>query len=184
LLATIRPHADKQVEVRVNPALVSKDHVLASINGVFNAVQVTGDIVGETLFYGRGAGADPTASAVLADIIEAALGVAGQSCRTAPVFERDGARVLPVDEVCLPYYVRLTVRNTPGVLAQVAAIFGQHQIGISSVFQPEDHVDPDVPLVLLLDKAKEADMQSAMKEIKQLEVVGGPCQLIRVEELS
>ncbi len=184
LLATIRPHADKRVEVRVNPALVSRSHVLASINGVFNAVQVKGDVVGETLFYGRGAGADPTASAVLADTIEAALGVAGASCRTAPVFKRDGVTVLPMDEVIVAYYARLTVRNTPGVLAQVAAIFGQHDIGVSSVFQPEDHVDPDVPLVFLLDKAKEADMQSALKEIKQLDVVGSPCQLIRVEDLS
>lgn len=184
LLATIRPHADSRIEVRVNPALVSRSHVLASINGVFNAVQVTGDVVGETLFYGRGAGSDPTASAVLADTIEAALGLAGGSCRTAPVLKSGAAAVLPMDEVSVPYYVRLTVRNTPGVLAQVSAIFGKHEIGISSVFQPEDHVDPDVPLVLLLDKAKEADMQSALREIKELDVVGSPCQLIRVEELS
>lgn len=184
LLATIRPHADKRIEVRVNPALVSRSHVLASINGVFNAVQVTGDVVGETLFYGRGAGADPTASAVLADTIEAALGVASGCSRTVPVFKPGAATVLPMDEVSVPYYARLTVRNTPGVLAQVAAIFGKHEIGISSVFQPEDHVDSDVPLVLLLDKAKEADMQSALTEIKKLDVVGSPCQLIRVEELS
>ena len=184
LLATIRPHAESRIEVRVNPALVSRKHVLASIHGVFNAVQVTGDVVGETLFYGRGAGADPTASAVLADVIEAALGLAGGSCRTAPVFNVGAATVLPMEEVVVPYYARLTVQNTPGVLAQVAAIFGKNEIGISSVFQPEGHVDPEVPLVLLLDQAKEADMQSALKEIKELDVVGSPCQLIRVEDLS
>ncbi|MEM6823329.1 MAG: homoserine dehydrogenase, partial [Verrucomicrobiota bacterium] len=184
LLATIRPHDEKRVEVRIHPSLVARDHVLATINGVFNAVQVVGDVVGPTLFYGRGAGADPTASAVLADVIEAAQHVAVGQCGPFFAFGNDSGSVVPMDEVCLPFYARLTVSNRPGVLAQVAQIFGKHQIGISSVFQPEDHDGQTVPLVLLLDKAKEADLQSAIQEIKELDVVDGPCQVIRVEDLS
>jgi len=178
LLATIAPHESGEVEVRVNPALVPKSHVLAGIAGVFNAVQVVGDVVGPTLFYGRGAGASPTASSVLADIIDAGGGNPGLT----GIFGDKSAKVLPMDDVALPFYARLTVENRPGVLAQVANIFGMNEIGISSVFQPEDHMESTVPLVLLLDKAREADLQAAITDIKKLDVVAGPCQIIRVEE--
>jgi homoserine dehydrogenase len=87
-------------------------------------------------------------------------------------------------EVVTRYYVRLTVLNKPGVLARVAAIFGKHELGISSVFQPEDHEDETVPLVMLLDYGKESALQKAYKEIMSLDVVQEPCQVIRVEDFS
>ncbi|MGF1677840.1 MAG: homoserine dehydrogenase [Candidatus Methylacidiphilales bacterium] len=183
LLAIMRQHVDGKIEVRVHPALVAKAHVLSTIHGVFNAVQVFGDVVGQTLFYGRGAGADPTASAVLADVIEAGLVLHGGCSKPCAFNAHEPAELLSMDEVMLPYYVRLTVLNQPGVLARVASILGAHQIGISSVFQPEGHHEQHVPLVFLLDRAREADMRAAMAEIKQLDVVKDPCQVIRVEEL-
>jgi len=180
LLTAILPEGESLAQVRVHPALVPRAHVLANIDGVFNAVLITGDVVGPTLFYGRGAGADPTASAVLADMIEAAQGNAG----LGGVLARQAGAVLPMEKVEIPYYARLTVLNQPGVLAQVAGIFGDYKIGISSVFQPEDHTDPDVPLILLLDRSREADLQAAIREIKALKVVVGPCQVIRVEDFK
>jgi homoserine dehydrogenase len=184
LLATIRPNAERAVEVRVHPTLIPQSHVLASVSGVYNAVAVQGDVVGNTLFYGRGAGPDATASAVLSDMAEAALTLEkGGSYRA---FEQHClyGKTVPMEEVVTRYYVRLTVVNKPGVLARVAAIFGRYELGISSVFQPEDHGEETVPLVMLLDYGKEAALQKAYKEIMSLDVVQEPCQVIRVEDFQ
>jgi homoserine dehydrogenase len=184
LLATMKGGKTGAVEVRVHPTLVPLNHVMASIRGVFNAVMVEGDVVGQTLFYGRGAGADPTASAVLSDVAEAAIELSrGASCRGFFAHNLHG-RVLTMDEVVARHYVRLTVLNEPGVLAKVAAIFGENRIGISSVFQPEGHDGDTVPLVLLLDQAKEADFQAAIRGIQNLAVVREPARVIRVEDFS
>jgi homoserine dehydrogenase len=141
-------------------------------------------VVGNTLFYGRGAGPDATASAVLSDMAEAALTLEkGGSYRA---FEQHClyGKTVPMEEVVTRYYVRLTVVNKPGVLARVAAIFGRYELGISSVFQPEDHGEETVPLVMLLDYGKEAALQKAYKEIMSLDVVQEPCQVIRVEDFQ
>ena len=184
LLATIRPNSSRAVEVRVHPTLIPRSHVLASVSGAYNAVAVQGDVVGNTLFYGRGAGPDATASAVLSDIAEAALALDKDSAYRG--FEKNTlyGRTVPMADVVTRYYVRLTVLNKPGVLARVAAIFGKHELGISSVFQPEDHEDETVPLVMLLDYGKESALQKAFNEIMSLDVVQEPCQVIRVEDFS
>src|SRR5205823_7125904 len=123
------------VQVSVYPALVPNAHVLGSVNGVFNAILVRGDVVGDTLYYGRGAGQDATASAVLSDLADAALdlkcGIKSRVCPFVP-HEREGA-VLKIDEVVSRYYLRLTVIDRPGTLARIATILGQLNIGISSV---------------------------------------------------
>jgi homoserine dehydrogenase len=183
LLATIESHPHGAASVRVHPTLIPLKHVLASVGGVYNAVAVEGDVVGSTLFYGRGAGPDPTASAVLGDLAEAA-GDRLHGGRRGFVPHNLYGKVLTMAEVVTRYYLRLTVENQPGVLAEVAAIFGKHGIGISSVFQPEDHDDETVPLVLLMDYAKESTMQAALAEAKGLTVVRDPCRLIRVEDFS
>jgi homoserine dehydrogenase len=184
LLATIQPDSNAAVAVRVHPTLVPLHHVLASVSGVFNAVSVEGDVVGPTLFYGRGAGADATASAVLGDIAEAAIDrlhgvgfrrLASHTCYTGTV---------PVREMISRFYVRLSVIDQPGVLAQVAAVFGRHHIGISSVFQPEGHEGDTVPLVMLLDDARQEAFQAALAEIESLPVARKPSQVIRVEDFS
>src|SRR5208282_4660350 len=115
--------------------------VLASVNQVFNAVLVRGDIVGDTLFYGRGAGKDATASAVLSDVADAALDLKhGIKVRVPPFVACAGqGRVAPLDEVTSQYYVRFSIVDRPGVLAKIAAIFAAANIGIASVIQPEAH---------------------------------------------
>ena len=134
-----KPNGYAPVQVSVYPTLVPNAHVLASVNDVFNAIYVRGDVVGDTLYYGRGAGQDATASAVLSDLADAALDLkCGTKSRIPPFVphEREGA-VLPIDEVVARYYVRLNVIDQPGTLAKIAAIFGRSKIGISSVIQPE-----------------------------------------------
>ncbi|MEO0453981.1 MAG: homoserine dehydrogenase [Verrucomicrobiota bacterium] len=184
LLATMKPIEGSAVEVRVHPTLIPEDHILASVTGVFNAVTVTGDVVGHTLYYGRGAGADPTASAVISDVIEAGQGILNEAAPRKLRRHQAHGQVIDRDQVVTPFYARLLVENRPGVLAQVARILGEKKIGISSVFQPEEHEEEAIPLVMLLDRAKEADLRSAIAEVEQLDVVKGPCQIIRVEDFS
>ena len=134
------------VQVSVYPTLIPNTHVLASVNGVFNACFVRGDIVGDTLFYGRGAGKDATASAVLSDVADAALDLKnGGKVRVAPfVACAKGGRIAPMDEIVSRYYVRLCVLDKPGVIAKITAIFAAAKIGISSVFQPESQTGASV----------------------------------------
>jgi homoserine dehydrogenase len=175
-----------RVQVSVYPALVPEKHVLASVNDVFNAVFVRGDIVGDTLFYGRGAGKDATASAVLSDIADAALDLKfGTKCRVPPFVphEREGA-VLPMAEVVSRYYVRMAVEDRPGVLAKIAAVFAENQIGIASVIQPEGHEGESVPLILVTHEAADAALQQALEQIRQLPVSKANPLMIRIENLA
>ena len=172
-----------RVQVSVYPTLVPNSHVLASVNDVFNAVFVRGDVVGDTLFYGRGAGKDATASAVLSDLADAALDLKFGTKHRVPPFvphERDGA-VVPMDEVVSRYFVRLNVVDQPGVLAQISAIFGRAHIGISSVIQPESREGASVPLILMLHDAPNGAVTRALKKIGRLAVVRSKPVMIRVE---
>jgi homoserine dehydrogenase len=172
--------------VSVYPALIPNSHVLASVNGVFNAVFVRGDVVGDTLFYGRGAGKDATASAVLSDLADAALDLAHGSKNRVPPFvphERRGA-VAPIGEVVSRYYLRLSVIDRPGVMARIAAVLGAARIGISSIIQPEGHEGESVPLILMLHDAPNAALQKALVKIGRLPVVKAPPVMIRVENFE
>jgi len=176
-------HRNSIVQVSVYPTLVPERHVLASVSDVFNAVLVRGDIVGDTLYYGRGAGQDATASAVLSDLADAALELKCGTRHRIPPFvphERDGA-VLPIDDVVSRYYVRLSVVDRPGTLAKIAAILAAARIGISSVIQPEGHEGASVPLILMIHDARHADMKRALGTIGRLPVVKGAPVLFRVE---
>jgi len=174
------------IQVSVYPALVPSRHVLANVNHVFNAVFVRGDIVGDTLFYGRGAGKDATASAVLSDIADAALDLKnGTKMRIAPFSAHArNARVMPMDQVISRYYVRLDVVDRPGVLAKIAAIFASAKIGISSVIQPEGHEGESVPLILMLHDAPNSAMRKALTTIAKLPPVKSKPVMIRVETLE
>jgi homoserine dehydrogenase len=174
------------VQVSVYPTLIPNSHVLASVNHVFNAVFVRGDIVGDTLFYGRGAGKDATASAVLSDVADAALDLKFGTKHRVPPFvphERDGA-VTPIDQIVSRYFVRLNVVDVPGTLAKITAIFGAAKIGISSVIQPEGHEGASVPLILMLHDASNGAVSKALKKIGQLPVVKGPPVMFRVENFD
>ena len=175
-----------KIQVSVYPTLVPNSHVLASVNHVFNAVFVRGDIVGDTLFYGRGAGKDATASAVLSDIGDAALDLKFGTKHRVPAFvphERAGA-VMPIDDVVSRYFVRLSVVDVPGTLGKIARIFGDSKIGISSVIQPEGHEGASVPLILMLHDAPHGAVSRALKKIGALPVVKDRPVMIRVESFE
>jgi len=174
------------VQVSVYPTLIPNSHVLASVNGVFNACFVRGDIVGDTLFYGRGAGKDATASAVLSDVADAALDLKnGTKVRVQPFVacEKKG-RVMPMDEIVSRYYVRFSVVDQPGVLAKIAAIFAAAKIGISSVIQPEGHEGESVPLIFMIHDAPNAAMRRALEKISKLPAVKGKPVMFRVENFD
>jgi len=181
-----KSNACSPVQVTVYPVLVPNTHVLASVNDVFNAIYVRGDVVGDTLYYGRGAGQDATASAVLSDLADAALDLkCGTKSRIPPFVphELEGA-VLPIAEVVARYYVRLDVIDKPGTLARIASIFGKSKIGISSVIQPEGHQGESVPLILMIHDATNEAITKALAKIRALSVVKAPPVMIRVENFE
>jgi homoserine dehydrogenase len=184
LLGIIKADASGEIEVRVHPTLIPEKHVLASVNGVFNALAVHGDIVGDTLFYGRGAGQDPTSSSVIADLAEAAAAL--QSPRSNYGFMPHGlyGTCKPIGQIVSEYYVRLTVEDRPGVIAQVAGILGALQIGISSIFQPESSEGEDVSLILVIHKASNAQINSALAKIAALDCVKKTPRMMRVENFA
>ncbi|NOY80147.1 MAG: homoserine dehydrogenase [Kiritimatiellaeota bacterium] len=183
LLAIIKQD-DSNVQMRVHPALVPATSLLGHVEGVFNAVWIRGVPVGETLYYGRGAGRAATSSAVVADIVDVGLNLKFGSHRRVPGFRahRGYAQIVPMSEVRTRYYLRLQVADRPGVLAMIAAIFGRKDISIASVTQQEVSQNT-VPLVILTHAAREADMQQALDEIRALPVVDEPPVLIRIEDL-
>ncbi len=186
LLSVIRADDQGLVEVRTQPALVPLSHVLASVSGSFNAVLVHGDIVGETLFYGRGAGQDPTSSSVISDLCEAAAVLVYGARHSGFVPHGLYGKSKPVEDTVSHYYLRLTVDDVPGVMAQVAAVLGRRQIGISSMIQPEDLEDTSgrTTIVLMIHDARLGDMQAALAEIAALACVREKPSWMRVETLQ
>jgi homoserine dehydrogenase len=182
LLALIK-RVDGEVEVRVNPTLVPLDHMLASVNGVFNAIQVSGDIVGDTLYYGRGAGRAATSSAVIGDLADVARRLMS-GCKDAPVRVQSDAqgRLRSMDEIESRYYLRLMLLDKPGMLARVAQILGKNQIGIASVMQPEARKGEHVPVLIVTHDAKEKDFRAALQEIDALDVVSAKTVRLRIED--
>src|SRR3984957_5973746 len=174
------------VQVSVYPTLIPNSHVLASVNYAFNAVFVRGDIVGDSLFYGRGAGKDATASAVLSDLADAALDLKFGNKHRLPPFvphECSGA-VVPIEKVVSQYFVRLNVIDRPGTLAKIAAIFDAAKIGISSVIQPEGHEGEGVPLIFMLHYATNGAVNGALKKIGKLPVIKSKPVMLRVENFE
>ena len=145
-----------------------------------------GDVVGDTLFYGRGAGKDATASAVLSDVADAALDLKlGGKVRVTPfVACAKKGRVVKMDEITSRYYLRLSVADKPGVLAKISAILASAKIGISSVIQPEGHAGDSVPLILMIHDATNAAMQKALAKIAKLPVIKGKPVMFRVENFE
>jgi len=184
LIATIKAGPANQIEVRVCPTLIPKTHVLASVNGVFNAISVRGDVVGESLFYGRGAGQDPTSSSVLADLAEAAIALESpRACFGFTAHDLYG-KCLSTGESVSKYYLRLSVEDRPGVLAQIAGVLGESGIGILSVIQPEGNEEGAVPLVLMVHDAAFSAMSKALEKISSLGCVKASPILLHVETFS
>ncbi len=180
LLAVIR-NVDGQVEMRVEPSLVPKDHLLAAVNDSFNAVFIEGDVVGETLYYGRGAGRAPTASAVIGDIMEAAEGKGG---RCDWLLQNESLPVRGAADISVRCYLRLSLKDQPDVIAQVAHVLGKNNISIASVIQKEQNVGEQVPVVFLTHKALEKNFAAAMTEIEKLNVVDGKPVRMAIEDFE
>jgi homoserine dehydrogenase len=169
------------IQARVHPALLPADAPLAKVDGVLNAVQVEGDLVGRVNFQGPGAGF-PTVSAVIADVLEAAQGIIGGG-PVIRTLEQADLPILPIAELVTRYYIRLTAKDQPGVLAQIAACLGEAQISIATVIQKEsDPASRTAELVIMTHEAREASMQSALKAVEALEVVQEIGSFLRVEE--
>lgn len=179
-LLAIAREREGAIEVRVHPAFVPKMHPLAAVNDVFNAIFVRGDAVGETMFYGRGAGEMPTASAVVADIIDVARDIVhGSSGRIlCTCFSHRPLR--PIEETASPFYIRLRVQDKPGVLAAIASAFGAQQVSLHSVLQKR-RIDTDAEVVLVTYRVQEANLRLAIKTLEGLPVVTEVNNVIRVE---
>lgn len=181
LLAIAKREGDS-LEVRVHPAFIPEEMLLAKVDGVFNAVQIEGDLVGSVIFYGEGAGPLPTSSAIIADVIRLAQSInlgLGQEPRLQ--LEHDKT-LKPISEVETRYYLRMTIADRPGVLAQITRTLGDHLISIASVIQKEaDKRAQTAEIVIMSHPAKEAAMQQALREMAELEVVREISSVIRVE---
>ncbi len=173
------------IQMRVHPTLVSADSLLAKVSDEFNAVWVEGDIVGPTMLYGRGAGQDATASAVVADLVDVALNICFNSSRRVPPFRPHNSYndVLSMDEIECRYYIRLSVDDVPNVMARIAQILGESGISIASVTQQElasDHL----PIILITHTAKEVELNRALSKIEVLDVVREAPVVLRIEDIE
>jgi homoserine dehydrogenase len=170
------------IQARVHPAFLPSAAPLAKVDGVLNAVEIEGDLTGKVVFQGAGAGSFPTTSAVIADVLEAAQSVVGGR-RDVHSEEELALKVLPISELETRYYIRLTVVDRPGVLAQIAHCLGEAQISISSVIQKETHFDAQTAeLVIMTHAAREASMREALAAVEELAAVQEIGSFIRVEE--
>ncbi len=184
LLGFIDACPDGSVEVSVQPSLVPNENILASVRGVFNAIAVRGDVVGDALFYGCGAGRDPTASSVISDLADAAIALDSPRESFGFIPHSLYGKLRPADEVTSAFYLRLGVDDQPGVLARIAGVLGESDIGISSVIQPETPEGELAVLVLMIHDAPRGRVISALQKIRALDCVHGEPALYRVEAAS
>lgn len=186
-LLAITKRLGEEIEARVHPTLIPLDDPLANVNGVLNAIYVVGDAVGKNLFVGRGAGDMPTASAVVGDLIDIARNILkGQGGGRVPTLgfispKIKDVRIREMETLSMEYYLRFSVVDRPGVLSQISGILGKHSISIGSVIQKERGPGEAVPVVMMTHEARERDIQLALSEIDQLEVILDRTNLIRVE---
>jgi len=184
-LLAIAKRSGDAVEARVHPVFIPADSLLAKIDGVYNAVQVEGDLVGKVLFIGQGAGARPTSSAVVADIVSSARKICLGIGSVSPWQAASGRPIKPIDEIETQYYIRLTAKDQPGVLAQIARVFGDNAISIASAIQPEsDEKTQTAEIVIMTHPAREKAMQAALRKLEKLEVVKEIANFIRVEDIE
>ena len=182
LLAIAKKEGDS-IQVRVHPVFIPDDMLLAKVDGVFNAVQIEADLTGRVILYGRGAGSEPTANVVVADAIHIARSI-NLGTELQPELPLDAPKLIkPISEIETRYYIRMTIADQPGVLAQITRVFGDNLISISSAIQKEvDSTVQSTEIVIMTHTAKEQAMQQAIDQMKKLEVVKEINNLIRVED--
>ena len=178
--------AAMEVEARVHPTMIPNESPLARVGGVYNAIQVTGDAVGDIMLYGRGAGALPTASAVLSDVMDIARNIRTGAVRRVPpcAFQADQRRPLrirPIEEITSIYYLRFMAVDRPGVLSQLAGVLGSHHISIASVLQRGRKDGQTVPVVMTTHTAVERNVRAALRDIDALPSVSAKTTVVRIE---
>jgi homoserine dehydrogenase len=189
LLAVItRDFTRNELCVRVHPTLLPEGNVIANVSGVFNAISVTGDVVGTTLYSGRGAGQDATASAVISDIADAASllkhGKGGHLLGEVTTTVRNGCKLAPPESIRSRYYLRLTVKDQPGVLARVASVMAKHKVSIASVIQSPSEQDGAASLVLTTHESNERAINATLKQLKALSAVLDDPLLLRIGDFE
>jgi len=185
-LLGIAKSLDGEIEARVHPTMVPSASPIAQVEGVYNAIQLVGDAVGDIVLYGRGAGSMPTGSAVVSDVIAIARNLLRDAAGRVPPasFQQDQRRPLrirPMEEILSQYYMRFMVLDRPGVLSQIAGVLGRHNISIASVIQQGRKEGQTVPVVIMTHTARERDVQAALREIDNMAFISEPTTLIRVE---
>jgi homoserine dehydrogenase len=181
-LLAIAKEQDDSIEARVEPTMIPVRHPMSTVNGVFNAVYVVGDHAGPSLYYGKGAGAEPTGSAVVSDIIDMAVRKAAKCSRRGLAAGDSGKRIKKGEESVTPFYVRFKAQDQPGVLSRISGILGEYGISIAAVIQKGRTEKDYVPIVMLTYEAPEGNLKKARKKIDELPFIGGPSVYMRIEE--
>ncbi len=183
-LLAIAKQDGKDIEVRVHPTMLPKDHLIASVNGVFNAIYIEGDAIGSQLYYGKGAGEMPTGSAVVSDIADIARNIktgATDRIRGADMPEYPDLKIKKMEDIRTCYYLRFSALDKPGVLSRISGILGSHNISIRSMIQKGRKREKAVPVVMMTHESREKDMMRALKEIGRIPIVSGKTLYLRVE---
>lgn len=175
------------IEARVHPTMIPVNYPLADVDGAFNAIRLTGDFVGPVMLYGKGAGMNPTASAIVGDVIEISRNIlAGIKRRTSPLGyleERVGnLAIKPIGETVSKYYIRFSVVDKPGVIARIAGELGRNNISIASMIQTARSIQDSVPIVIMTHEAREMDIRQALTEIDAFDIIREKSNLIRIED--
>ena len=175
------------IEARVHPTMLSSDHLLSTVDGVFNAIFLKGNAVGETLFFGQGAGMMPTGSAVVGDLIELSRNILKGTRGRVPIlsFQRADVKeikVKDIEDIVRPYYMRFSALDRPGVLSKISGVLGKNDISIASVIQKGRGVSEAVPVVIMTHEARERNVRRALREIDEMDVILDRTTLIRVED--
>ncbi|MFW6256716.1 MAG: homoserine dehydrogenase, partial [Bacillota bacterium] len=180
-LVAIAKKINGKLDIRVHPTFISQNHPLALVNGVYNAVYLQGDAVGDVMSYGKGAGQMPTASAVVADIIQVARCICGQTPGSSLISSTSLAPIRPIEQVENSFYLRIQVNDRPGVMAQVTKVLGDNHVSLASVLQ-KHRLSPVVPLVLITHPVKEKHLNQSLSELKNIDDVIEINSVIRVQE--
>ena len=185
-LLAIGKRDGERIEMRVHPTMIPLHYPLADVDGAFNAIRLAGDFVGPVMLYGRGAGMEPTASAVVGDVLEICRNiVAGIGRRTAPLgYLEERVKKLPIKpigEIISKYYIRFSVEDKPGVLARLAGELGRNSISIESMIQSARSDQESVPIVIMTHEAREMDVRRALENIDAFDIIREKSNLIRIE---
>ncbi len=185
-LVAVARHSEGRVEARVHPAMIPKDHMLANVNGPFNAIYLEGDFVGPNLYYGLGAGRRPTGSAVASDIIYLAREIRHGMKNFMPPLAHarpleTEIEIQPMDELRSAYYFRFSALDRPGVLSRISGVLGEHDISLSSVIQKGRKMNGSVPVVMLTHEARERDVIRALARLDPLDILTHPTMMLRVQ---